>query len=124
MSDGAISPNFRWEASGRTDAPEELLASEGIVFTDGRADPAQRIRGVELAGLLGMDLGDLPGAGNAGDTEPDTGSAARHQFTDQLAAKPLGRVTGDLQSIVCHASTGSSGSLRMRQSKGCVAISP
>jgi len=84
MSDGAISPNFRWEASGRTDAPEEVLASEGIVFTDGRADPAQRITGVELAGLLGMDIGDLPGAGNTGDSEPDTGSA-RHQFMDQLA---------------------------------------
>ena len=85
MSDGAISPNFRWEASGRTDTPEELLASEGIVFTDGRADPAQRITGVELAGLLGMDIGDLPGTGNAGDSEPDTDSAVRHQFTDQLA---------------------------------------
>ena len=62
MSDGAISPNFRWEASGRTDDPKELLESEGIVFTGGRADPAQRITGAELAGLLGMDTGDLPAA--------------------------------------------------------------
>ena len=61
MSDGSVSPNFRWEASGRTDEPKELLESEGIVFLGGRADPAQRITGAELAGLLGMDTGDLPG---------------------------------------------------------------
>ena len=60
MSDGSVSPSFRWEASGRTDDPKELLASEGIVFLGGRADPAQRITGAELAGLLGMDTGDLP----------------------------------------------------------------
>ena len=87
MSDGAISPNFRWEASGRTDDPRKLLESEGIVFTGGRADPAQRITAAELAGLLGMDTGDLPGAENAGtpqDSEPGTTAASR-QFTDQLA---------------------------------------
>ena len=85
MVDGAISPNFRWEASGRTDDPKELLESEGIVFTGGRADPAQRITGAELAGLLGMDTGDLPGAEDTRDKMPDTGSAAGRQFMDQLA---------------------------------------
>jgi alkylated DNA nucleotide flippase Atl1 len=82
MVDGAISPNFRWEASGRTDDPKELLESEGVTFTGGRADPAQRITGAELAGLLGMDTGDLPAAE---DKMPDTGSAAGRQFMDQMA---------------------------------------
>ena len=85
MVDGAISPNFRWEASGRTDDPKELLESEGIAFTGGRADPAQRITGAELAGLLGMDTGDLPAAEDTRDKMPDTGSAAGRQFMDQLA---------------------------------------
>jgi hypothetical protein len=87
MSDGAISPNFRWEASDRTDDPRKLLESEGIVFTGGRADPAQRITAAELAGLLGMDTGDLPSAETTKDgehSEPGTASAKR-QFTDQLA---------------------------------------
>jgi alkylated DNA nucleotide flippase Atl1 len=84
MSDGAISPNFRWEAHDRTDSPREVLESEGIVFIGDRADPAQRITGTELAGLLGMDTGDLPSAETTRDSEPDTGSAKR-QFMDQLA---------------------------------------
>ena len=84
MSDGAVSPNFRWEASDRTDSPKELLESEGIVFAGDRADPAQRITGTELAGLLGMDTGDLPGTENTGESEPDIGTAKR-QFMDQLA---------------------------------------
>ena len=84
MSDGSVSPNFRWEASGRTDDPKELLASEGIVFLGGRADPAQRITGAELAELLGMDTGDLPAAASTEDGAQDTDSAAA-RFTDQLA---------------------------------------
>ncbi len=100
MVDGAISPNFRWEASGRTDDPRELLESEGIVFTAGRASQAQRITGAELAGLLGMDTGDLPAAEDTQDRMPDTGSAAGRQFMDQLAdTHPgcVGAVTGLLQ---------------------------
>jgi alkylated DNA nucleotide flippase Atl1 len=84
MSDGAVSPNFRWEASDRTGSPKDLLESEGIVFTGDRADPAQRITGSELAGLLGMDTGDIPGAEVTGHREPDIDSA-KHQFIDQLA---------------------------------------
>jgi alkylated DNA nucleotide flippase Atl1 len=83
MSDGAISPSFRWEASGRTDDPRALLESEGIVFAGGRADPDQRITAAELAGLLGMDTADLPAAGYTEDSEPGATSAQR-QFTDQL----------------------------------------
>ena len=49
----------------------KLLESEGIVFTGGRADPAQRITAAELAGLLGMDTGDLPGARTPGTAQPD-----------------------------------------------------
>jgi alkylated DNA nucleotide flippase Atl1 len=82
MVDGAISPSFRWEAADRTDDPKELLESEGIIFTNGRADPAQRITGTELAGLLGMDAGELP-ASETGDLSID--SAAGRQFMDQLA---------------------------------------
>ena len=96
MSDGAISPNFRWEASGRTDDPRELLESEGIVFTGDRADPVQRITAAELAGLLGMDTGDLPGAGTTEDSEDSehaAGPVARRQFTDQLTEAHPGCVS-------------------------------
>lgn len=82
MADGTISPNFRWEASDRTGDPEELLASEGIVFANGRADPAQRISAVELAGLLGMDAGEQP---SGEDTELSIDSAGGGQFLQQLS---------------------------------------
>jgi hypothetical protein len=82
MVDGAISPSFRWEAADRTDDPKELTESEGIIFTNGRADPAQRIAGTELAGLLGMDTGDLPASETS---ELSIDPAAGRQFLDQLA---------------------------------------
>ena len=80
--DGSISPNFRWEANDRTDAPEALLVSEGIVFVNGHADPVQRITAIELAGLLGMDAGELP---TGEDTQVGVDSAAGRQFLKQLA---------------------------------------
>jgi len=80
--DGSISSNFRWEASDRTDDPEELLVSEGVVFVNGHADPAQRITAVELAGLLGMDAGELP---SGEDIQVSIHSAAGRQFLQQLA---------------------------------------
>jgi uncharacterized protein with ParB-like and HNH nuclease domain/alkylated DNA nucleotide flippase Atl1 len=82
MVDGAIPPSFRWEASGRTDNPKELLESEGIVFNNGRADPAQRITAAELAGQLGMDTDEFP-VGE--DTELAIDSPAGRQFMEQLA---------------------------------------
>ena len=80
--DGSISPSFRWEASDRTDDPEELLTSEGIVFVNGHADVAQRVMASELAGLLGMDAGELP---SVRDTQVSIDSAAGRQFLTQLA---------------------------------------
>ena len=81
-ADGTVSPSFRWEASDRTDNPEELLASEGISFVSGHADPAQRITAIELAGLLGMDAGELP---SGEETQVSIDSTAHHQFMQQLA---------------------------------------
>jgi alkylated DNA nucleotide flippase Atl1 len=80
--DGSISPSFRWEASDRTDDPEALLASEGIVFVNSHADAAQRITATELAGLLGMDAGELP---SGADIQVSVDSAAGRQFLTQLA---------------------------------------
>ena len=81
MVDGSVSPSFRWEASDRTDDPRALLASEGIVFVNDRADPAQRITAIELAGLLGMDAGELPSSDS---TQVSVDSPAGHQFLQQL----------------------------------------
>jgi alkylated DNA nucleotide flippase Atl1 len=79
--DGSISAGFHWQAGDRTDDPEVLLVSEGIVFDNGHADPAQRITAVELAGLLGMDAGELP---SGGDTQVSIESDAGRQFLAQL----------------------------------------
>jgi alkylated DNA nucleotide flippase Atl1 len=81
MADGTISPSFRWEASERADDPEELLASEGITFVNGHADPGQRVTAIELAGILGMDAGDLPGGE---DTEASIESSSGTLFLQQL----------------------------------------
>ena len=84
MSDGAISPNFRWEASGRTDDPKELLESEGIVFTrrprgPGSADHRRRARrapghGHRRPARRREHRGQRPGH-----------RLRRRRFTDQLA---------------------------------------
>ena len=60
MADGTISPGFRWDASDRSEDPVQLLESEGVVFVDGHADPAQRISAAELADLLGMETTETP----------------------------------------------------------------
>jgi alkylated DNA nucleotide flippase Atl1 len=81
MADGTISPGFRWEGSDRTDDPQQLLKSEGVIFADGHAEPAQRITAAELAGLLGMETGDTP-APDKGEVTID--SDAGQRFLTQL----------------------------------------
>jgi hypothetical protein len=62
-------------------------------FIGGRADAAQRITGAELAGLLGMDTGDLPGAENTGGDECHQQAAPALEKPgpdreDMIAARP------------------------------------
>jgi alkylated DNA nucleotide flippase Atl1 len=95
-ADGSISPGFRWEAADRTDDPKQLLESEGLTFTSGRANPSQRITATEIAGLLGMDTTDLPPS----DPNAPADSTASSQFLDQLAdvhPTTVDLVTGLLQ---------------------------
>jgi alkylated DNA nucleotide flippase Atl1 len=79
--EGRISPQFRWTDPGRTGDPVDVLTGEGVVFTGGRADPAQRLSARELADLLGMDVEDAPVAPVADDP---LGSDAGVRFLEQL----------------------------------------
>ncbi len=82
-SDGRISSQFRWDNEpGRTDDPVDVLTAEGLQFSDGRADPAQRLSARELADLLGMDTADTPPTA-AGAADP-VNAAAAVRFLDQL----------------------------------------
>ncbi len=78
--DGRVSPQFRW-GDDRTDDPVDLLTREGVVFTGGRADPAQRLSAREPADLLGMDVTDSP---STRVTEDPLSSDAGMRFLDQL----------------------------------------
>ncbi|MGY1637897.1 DUF262 domain-containing protein [Geodermatophilus sp. SYSU D00742] len=80
-SEGKISPQFRWADPERTDDPIDVLSAEGVAFTGGRADPAQRLTVRELADLLGMDTGEGPGSAA---TDDPLGSEAGVRFLDQL----------------------------------------
>jgi alkylated DNA nucleotide flippase Atl1 len=83
QSDGTVSPNFTWLDPGRTDAPKQLLAAEGVTF-DGndRAAHSQRLTTVELAALLGDDVPELLDAAPGRAVNADL----RHDFLDQLTA--------------------------------------
>jgi alkylated DNA nucleotide flippase Atl1 len=59
---GKVSPQFRWLEANRDERVEDVLSAEGVQFTDGRADPTQRISARELAELLGMEVADPPGS--------------------------------------------------------------
>lgn len=50
--DGRVAAAFSWSDPDRTNDPAELLASEGVVLSDGRAAPRQRLAQDALA-LLG-----------------------------------------------------------------------
>lgn len=66
MADGTVSPGFRWSDENQEDDPTELLESEGVVFIEGHADPAQRVTAKELAQMLGMETGEEPGDDSGG----------------------------------------------------------
>jgi alkylated DNA nucleotide flippase Atl1 len=80
---GTISPGFSWgsrsEFAGQS--AREVLEAEGVVFdVEGHANPGQRLASVDLAHMLGIDLGvqEL----SSDDPEVDEERFAR--FADQL----------------------------------------
>jgi len=107
--EGRISPQFRWTDPGRTGDPVDVLTAEGVVFTGGRADPAQRLSARELADLLGMDVEDSPGARL---TDDPLASDAGVRFLEQLHEAHLEAAGGVIdvltrwQSVGGHVSFG------------------
>lgn len=80
-ADGAVAPDFRWLEPGRDDDPRDVLAGEGVRFDEkGRADSVQRLRPVELAALLGLDVPEDPATTDSADSEQ------AQRFWIQLAA--------------------------------------
>jgi alkylated DNA nucleotide flippase Atl1 len=60
-SDGRAAEEFRWSDPADARDVHEVLASEGVRFSsDGRADPAQRLRAEDLASLIGEVDEPLP----------------------------------------------------------------
>ncbi|MDT3443583.1 MGMT family protein [Pseudofrankia sp. BMG5.37] len=51
-ADGKVAPGFKWPDPARTDAPRQVLESEGMIFTNGVADPSARLTSTDLANLL------------------------------------------------------------------------
>jgi alkylated DNA nucleotide flippase Atl1 len=51
-SDGRIAPAFRWSDPNDTRDPIQVLAQEGIAFTNDKADPERQIAGDDLASLV------------------------------------------------------------------------
>jgi len=49
--DGRVAPGFKWVDPSDTRDPVAVLATEGIVFTDGLADPDRRLHAGDLQGL-------------------------------------------------------------------------
>jgi alkylated DNA nucleotide flippase Atl1 len=55
-SEGAVSTAFPWP-DDRTETPQEVLEREGVTFTaGGKANPAQRLSGADLAELVGIEV--------------------------------------------------------------------
>lgn len=52
-ADGQISESFRWPDAEDDRDPLEVLQTEGLTFLGGKADPARRLAGDELAGFAG-----------------------------------------------------------------------
>ena len=78
---GTVSPSFRWSDVHRTDDPHDVLAAEGVRFSeDGRADGGQRLLAEQLAELIDVDV-DL--------TDPRSLAPGQRP----CAAGPLGRPT-------------------------------
>lgn len=49
---GRVAPGFQWSDPDRTDRPQEVLASEGVVFHNGVATPEQHLGPERLAALV------------------------------------------------------------------------
>lgn len=52
---GAVADAFHWGNREETREPAEILQSEGVIITVGRADPAQQLTTEELLSLVGED---------------------------------------------------------------------
>jgi alkylated DNA nucleotide flippase Atl1 len=51
-ADGSVNPLFHWHDPSDSRNVQEVLASEGIGFDDGRADPVKRMSSEDLASLV------------------------------------------------------------------------
>lgn len=96
MADGTISPGFRWEDPNRHDDPVELLRQQGVVFNDGRADPAKRWIASEIAALLGMETAETP---QPEDLEQALDSERGQAFLQQLRDAHPAAVDGVLEML-------------------------
>jgi alkylated DNA nucleotide flippase Atl1 len=60
-SDGTVSPHFRWSELDDTRDVRDVLREEGVRFdSKRRADPVQRLRAEDLAGLIGEIVESTP----------------------------------------------------------------
>ncbi len=60
-AEGRVAEAFRWLDPSDSRDIHEVLTSEGVVFgSDRRADPAQRLRAEDLAGLIGQVVEPVP----------------------------------------------------------------
>lgn len=88
--DGSVSSEFRRLDPARTDSPVDVLAAEGVAFTDkGRADDAQRLTPLDLAGLIGIDV-----------PEETTNSSDEQRFWLQLDANQPSAVRDAVRALL------------------------
>ena len=79
---GTVSPSFRWTDVQRTDDPHDVLAAEGVRFSeDGRADGGQRLVAEQLAELIDVDV-DLTDPRSL--AAPGNDPALRDRWVDRL----------------------------------------
>ena len=79
---GTVSPSFRWADVHRTDDPHDVLAAEGVRFSeDGRADGGQRLLAEQLAELIDVDV-DLTDPRSL--AAPGNDPALRDRWVDRL----------------------------------------
>jgi alkylated DNA nucleotide flippase Atl1 len=56
-AEGRPRGGFKWSDPKRTESQEDALVSEGVTFTNGRADDERRLRPSDLAALMGAGAG-------------------------------------------------------------------
>lgn len=94
---GTVAPAFRWLDPARTDAPRDVLRSEGVEIDEsGVANPAQRLSAEELATLAGLDTAELDLAPLDGGADADRYAA----FLDQLAARQPPAVADGVRAVL------------------------